>query len=93
MKRYALDQGAGGPRCEFGSEMSIPPTSGTETERPVEAKSIPPKFDCRVDNDDVVASDREARWNGKRRVGACWCNGLFGARQARLLSRTQAWRV
>lgn len=34
-----------------------------------------------------MASDREARWNGERRVGACWCNGLFGARQARLASR------
>lgn len=45
------------------------------------------KFDGRVDNDDVVASDREARWNGEGRVGACWCNGLFGARQARLASR------
>lgn len=31
---------------------------------------------------------KHAGMNGKRRVGACWCNGLFVVRQARLASRT-----
>jgi hypothetical protein len=36
---------------------------------PIQAR----EFDLMVTNDDVEASGREPRWNGKRRVGACGC--------------------
>lgn len=86
VERDALNQG--GPAMQLRIRSVNSSHLGKPKPRPVEAKSVPQKFDGRVDNDDVVASDREARWNDERRVaGACWCNGLFGVRQARLSSR------
>lgn len=63
--------------------IRIPISPTSKKPRPRNPLSLD-QFDGRVNNDDVVASDREPRWNGKRLVGACWCNGLVGARQARL---------
>ncbi|KAL2282643.1 hypothetical protein FJTKL_10490 [Diaporthe vaccinii] len=84
----------GDPRCEFGSEMSIPLHLRQPRPRePLELSQSRQKFDGRVDHDDVVASDREARWNGRDVLGRAGVMDFSGHGRQRLASRTQAWRV